>query len=121
MQHCVETGKAPLSLSKTQFRHLQLLSIWKKFTLNGSLNGVLPRFQQYFSHIMATVHIIYVFLGFTSTRLGSRVSCPRILPRKNPEDPVWLEPRTPGLRVKHSTTEPRGTLEQVHDCLLIKK
>ena len=50
------------------------------------------------------------FLGFTSTRLGSEVSCPRTLPRKNPENPVQLEPRTPGLRVKHFTTEPRGTL-----------
>ena len=49
------------------------------------------------------------FLGFTSTRLGSEVSCPRTLPRKNPEDPVRLEPRTPGLRVKHFTTGPRGT------------
>ena len=38
---------------------------------------------------------------------GSEVSYPRTLPRKNPEDPVWLEPRTPGLRVKHFTTEPR--------------
>ena len=49
------------------------------------------------------------FLGFTSTRLGSEVSCLRTLPRKNPEDPVRLEPRIPGLRVKHFTTEPRGT------------
>ena len=30
---------------------------------------------------------------------------------KNSEDPVRLEPRTPGLRVKHFTTEPRGTLD----------
>ena len=59
---------------------------------------------------MATAHIIHAFLGFTSTRLGSEVSCPRTLPRKNPEDLVRLEPRTPGLRVKHLTTEPRGTL-----------
>ena len=50
------------------------------------------------------------FPGFTSTRLGSEVSCPRTLPRKNPEDPVRLEPRTPGLRFKHFTTEPRRTL-----------
>ena len=48
-------------------------------------------------------------LGLTSTRLGSEVSCLRTLPRKNPEDPVQLEPRTPGIRVKHFTTEPRGT------------
>ena len=51
------------------------------------------------------------FLGFTSSRLGSEVSYPRTLQRKNPEDPVRLEPRTRGLRVKHFTTEPRGTLE----------
>ena len=68
------------------------------------LNGVLRRFQHYFSHITATAHIINVFLGFTSTRLGTEVSCPRTLPLKNPEDPVRLE------RVEHFTTEPRGTL-----------
>ena len=28
---------------------------------------------------------------------------------KNPEDPVQLEPRTPGLQVKHSTTKRQGT------------
>ena len=49
------------------------------------------------------------FLGFTSTRLGSEVSCPRTLPRKNQEDPVRLEPRTTGLRVKHFNFEPCGT------------
>ena len=59
---------------------------------------------------MVTAHIIHAILGFTSTRLGSEVSCPRTLPQKNPEDPVRLEPRTPGLRVKHFTTEPCGTL-----------
>ena len=31
--------------------------------------GVLRLFQQYFSHITATAHIIHVFLGFTSTWL----------------------------------------------------
>ena len=40
---------------------------------------------------------------------GSEASCPRTLQRKNPEDPELLEPRTPGLRVKHFTTEPRRT------------
>ena len=49
------------------------------------------------------------FLGFTSAWLGSEVSCPRTLPRKNPEDPVQLEPRTPELRVKHFATEPHRT------------
>ena len=49
------------------------------------------------------------FLGFTSIKLGSEVSCPKTLPRKNPKDPVRLEPRIPGLRVKHFTNEPRTT------------
>ena len=69
-----------------------------------------PRIPNY---ILLTAHIIHDFLGFTSTRLGSEVSCPRTLPRKNPEDPVRLEPRTPRLRVKHFTTGPLGTLEPV--------
>ena len=64
----------------------------------------------------ATAHIIHAFLGFTSTRLGSEVSCPRTLPRKNPEDLVRLELRTPVLRVKHLTTESRGTLLEIENC-----
>ena len=57
---------------------LQKLCIWEEPALSynsrpeiyfaeeliGWLNGVLRRFQQYFSHIMATVHIIHVFPGF---------------------------------------------------------
>ena len=50
-----------------------------------------------------------LFMSF----LGSEVSCPRTLPRKNPEDQVRLEPRTPGLQVKHFTTEPRRTRDFV--------
>ena len=65
----------------------------------------------------ATAHIIHAFLGFTSTRLGSEVSCPRTLPRKNPEDPVRLEPRTPGLRVKHFTTKPHGTPDRIKNTV----
>ena len=48
------------------------------------------------------------FLGYTRTRLGLEVSCPRTLLRENPEDPVRLEPRTPVLRVKtlyHGATQ----------------
>ena len=65
--------------------------------------------------------LLMFFLGFTSTRLGSEVSCPRTIPRKNPEDPVRLEPRTPGLGVKHFNTEPWGThifslYESKNDC-----
>ena len=65
----------------------------------GWLNGVLRRFQQYFSHITATPHSIHVFLGFTSTRLGLWSVLQKDIPTKNPEDPVRLGPRTPGLRV----------------------
>ena len=54
--------------------------------------------------------LLMSFLGFTSTRLGSEVSYPRTLPRKNLEDPVRLKPRTPGLQNKHFTTGPRGAL-----------
>ena len=45
---------------------------------------------------------------------GPEVSCPRTLPRKKkPEDPERLEPRDPGLRVKHFSTEPRRTPEEI--------
>ena len=44
---------------------------------------------------------------------GSKVSCPKTLLRKDPEDPVRLESRTPGLRVKHFTTEPRRTPKSI--------
>ena len=49
---------------------------------------------------------------------GSEVTCPRTLPRKNPEDQVWLEDRTAGLRVKHFTTEPCWTPFQKSDLTL---
>ena len=64
-------------------------------------------FQQYFSYISSH----YTCLTWVSPVLGwdSKVSCPRTFPRKNPEDPVRLEPRTPGLQVKHFITEPRRT------------
>ena len=64
------------------------------------------------------------YLGFTSTRPGSEVTCPGTLPRKNPEDLVRREPRTPGLQVKHFTTGPRGTLckhEYLHDCGICRR
>ena len=40
---------------------------------------------------------------------GSGVSRPRTLWRKNPEDPVLLEPRTSRLCITHFTTEPHRT------------
>ena len=68
-----------------------------------------------------TAHIIHAFLGFTSTRLSSEVLCPRTLPRKNPEDPVQLEPRTPRLQVKDFATEPRWTLTDLEQSLDMQK
>ena len=68
----------------------KILSFGKEFSLShypdfndiktDGLNGVLRHFLQYFSHITATAHVIHAFLGFTSTMLGSEVSCPRTLP-----------------------------------------
>ena len=67
---------------------------------------VLTIFQSYHGD---SLH--YSCLSWVSPVLGwgSEVSCPRTLPQKNVEDPVRLERRTPGLRVKHFTTEPRRT------------
>ena len=42
------------------------------------------------------------FLGFTSTRLGSEVSCPKTLPRKNLEDPVPLDYESITLPLIHA-------------------
>ena len=80
------------------------------FSLIDWLNGVLRRFKQYFSRITAT-GLCNLGLSWISPVLGwgSDVSYPRTLPWKNPEDPVRLEPRTPGLWVKYFTTEPRWT------------
>ena len=60
------------------------------------------------------------FLGFTSTKLGSEVSCPRTFVRKNPEDQVRLEPRTPRLQVKHFTTGPRRTPVDVEEEFFLR-
>ena len=53
----------------------------------------------------------YLYLSWVSPIQGwcSEVSCPRALICKSPQDPMRLEPRTPGLRVKHFTTEPCRT------------
>ena len=56
--------------------------------------------------------LLMSFLGLTSTRLGSEVSCPRTLPRKKKKKTRGsgaAGTQDPGLRVKHFTTEPRGT------------
>ena len=64
--------------------------------MNEPLNGVLHRFQQYFSDITATARIIHVFPGLNSTRLGLQSVLPKDTPMKNPEDPKPLKLRIPG-------------------------
>ena len=53
----------------------------------------------------------YLCLFWVSPVLGFALKClaQGHAHEKNPEDPVRLEPRTPGLRVKHFTTEPSET------------
>ena len=46
--------------------------------------------------------LFMLFLGFTSTRLGLAEGNSQ---EKKPEDPVWLKPRIPALRLKHFTTD----------------
>ena len=54
-------------------------------------------------------------LSLVSPVLGSALKClaQGHSHEKNPENLVRLKPRTPGLRVKHLTTEPRGTLVDI--------
>ena len=50
---------------------------------------------------MSRPQLTFMFItGFTSTRLGLRSVLPQDTPTKNPELPVRLETRTPGLQVK---------------------
>ena len=53
----------------------------------------------------------YSCLSWVSPVLGWALKClaQGQSREKNPEDPGWLEPRTPGLRIKHFTTEPCRT------------
>ena len=55
----------------------------------------------------------YSCLSWFSPVLGWALKCLALkdTPTKNPKDPVRLEPRTPALRVKQFTTEPRGILD----------
>ena len=53
-----------------------------------------------------------LFMSYLSTVLDWALKCLAHghSHEKNPEDPVQLEPITPGLQAKHFTTGPRGTL-----------
>ena len=61
--------------------------------------------------VISQQQLTLFMLSWVSPVLGWALKClaQGHSPRKNPEDPVQLEPRTPGLRVKHFTTEPHRT------------
>ena len=61
------------------------------------------------------------FLGFTSIKLGIWSVLPKGTPMKDPEDPVQLKSRIPGLPVKHFTTEPHKTLEGLREIPMFLK
>ena len=97
---CLTTKFLSYSFKLETVKQRKWLIDWMMFYV--AFNSVSVMSQQQLTLFMS-------FLSLTSTRLGLRVSCRRTLPRKNPEDPVRLEPETPGLRVKHFTTDPRRT------------
>ena len=64
---------------------------------------VFTAFSTVFQSSLRQLKLLTSFLGFTSASLGQGHSH-----EKKPEDPGRFEPRSPELRVKHYTTEPRG-------------
>ena len=59
------------SIKSIFFSISSLLLKWNSLLIDRLLNGVLRRFQQYFSHITTTPHIISVFPGFHQYQLGA--------------------------------------------------
>ena len=86
-----------LTISRLDYQHffhrdLQLLN--KKASEN-SLVGWMVLYAAFNSVSFISrrqLTLFMSFLGFTSARLGSEVSCPRTLPQKNQEDPVHSNP-----------------------------
>ena len=84
--------------------------------LINELNGVLHCFQQYFSHITATAHIICAFLGFTITRLGLRSVLPKDPPTKKPRGSSLGQTQDPwitGHTIHHAHTGPHKNMETI--------
>ena len=79
--------------------------------LKNSLNHIFWKFFFNCISVISRQQLTLFMSSWVSPVLGSgsEMSCPRTLLRKNPEDPVRLEHRTPWLQVKHFTTEPRRT------------
>ena len=101
------------SKSLESFRLLCFKPNSNRSCINGIIEDFLTSSWGIFSNVGSFL-LLWCHVIPRRARLGSEVSCPRTLPRKNPEDLVWLEPRTPGLRVKHRTTEPSGTLLKIN-------
>ena len=63
------------------------------------------------------------FPGFTSTRLGSEVSCPRTLPRKNPEmwniSALWYDVMKNEYVTHHAKKGPYGNCEKYRNFSLL--
>ena len=85
----------PTIFSKAFFRRVVITRDCSANGLNGrichgksrklnSFNGVLRRFQQYFSHIMVTAYIIHVFPGFHQYWAGALSVLPKETPTKKP-------------------------------------
>ena len=97
------------SIKSIFFSISSLLLKWNSLLIDRLLNGVLRRFQQYFSHITTTPHIISVFPGFHQYQLGA-LKCLAQGHSNEKKKKKPKEPSTPGLRVKHFITGPRRTL-----------
>ena len=57
------------------------------------------------------IELCFMPLSTVFHRLGLCSVLVKDTPIKNPEDPVHLKPRIPGLQVEHFTTEPHRTLK----------
>ena len=100
-----------ISISVISFVQFSRWTQWSQLSINwivfyATFNSISVISRRQLTLFMA-------FLGFTSTRLWLWSILPKDTPTKNSEDPVQLEPRTPGLRVKLFTTEPCRTLSQL--------
>ena len=89
------------------------------YTLIGWLNCVLHHFQQYFSHITATAHIIHVCSGFHQYYARALKCVVQDTLTKNPGDRMLLEPRISELRVKHFTTKQSRAPELYQEQIII--
>ena len=82
-----------------------------KYRGKKRLNRALRQFQQYFSHITATVHIIHVFPKLHQYNDGAlKCLAQGNSHEKSPADPVRFKPRTPGYESNTSPLSQEGPL-----------